>query len=317
VDFKPLTGWRAPASTNVQLSHAATLSLQAAYTPILPEAERAVAGTNVTLAVRAPAGLVSWTLTESLPPGLTPFAITGGGVWNSSARTLTFSGAEATSNTLAYSVTCATSGLYTVTGALAVPHVSGTTPVAGDTEILNAKLLRTISGTNVTITMLEPTTRKSWYVNEYLPAPLTATVTAGPGDYIPDDSMIYWGAYGTGQTLAYEASGEPGTYELSGIVSIAGVVEPIFGDSVLVIPGAEIPPPDILAFVPAAPGFFALTFTSVVDQTYAVLTNAAPGTNGWATCVAPVTGADGTTQVQVPAPDTQPRLFFRVQSLPE
>ena len=317
VDFKPLTGWRAPASTNVQLSHAATLSLQAVYTPILPEAERAVAGTNVILTVCAPAGLVSWTLTESLPPGLTPFAITGGGVWNSSARTLTFSGAEATSNTLAYSVTCTTSGLYTVTGALAVPHVGGTTPVAGDTEILNAKLLRTISGTNVTITMLEPTTRKTWYVNECLPAPLTATVTAGPGDYIPDDSMIYWGAHGTGQTLAYEASGEPGTYELSGIVSIAGVVEPIFGDSVLVIPGAEIPPPDILAFVPAAPGFFALTFTSVVNQTYAVLTNAAPGTNGWATCVAPVTGTDGTTQVQVPAPDTQPRLFFRVQSLPE
>ncbi|HQC78843.1 MAG TPA: immunoglobulin domain-containing protein, partial [Mycobacterium sp.] len=103
VDFKPLTGWRTPAPlTDVQLSHAATLSLQAAYTPILPEAERAISGTNVTLTVRAPAGLVSWTLTESLPPGLTPFAITGGGVWNSSARTLTFSGAEATSNTLAY-----------------------------------------------------------------------------------------------------------------------------------------------------------------------------------------------------------------------
>jgi len=316
IDFKPLTGWRTPAPlTDVQISHADSLSLQAAYTPILPEADRTISGTNVTLAVRAPVGLVNWTLAESLPPGLTPFAITGGGEWNSSARTLTFSGAEATTNMFTYSVTCATSGLYTVTGALAASNVSDTVSVAGDTEILSAKVIRTVEGQTVTLTMLEPTTRKSWYVNEDLPATLTATVTAGPGDYIPDDSMIYWGTYGTGQTLAYEVSGGPGMYELSGIVSIAGVVEPIFGDSVLVIPGADIPPPDILAFVPAAPGFFALTFTSVVDQTYAVLTNAAPGTNGWAACVAPVTGADGTTQVQVPA--APPRLFFRVRALPE
>ncbi len=312
VDFKPLTGWRAPASTNVQLSHAATPSLQAAYTPILPEAERAISGTNVTLTVRAPAGLVSWTLTESLPPGLTPFAITGGGVWNSSARTLTFSGAEATSNTLAYSVTCTTSGLYTVTGALAVPHVSGTTPVAGDTEILNAKLLRTISGTNVTIS-ISASAGGNLAVYENIPEGLDPANITGGTFHNYNNGQIFWYVLSTPETLSYAVSGEPGTYTLSGYAGS----ELIFGDSVLVIPGAEIPPPDILAFVPAAPGFFALTFTSVVNQTYAVLTNAAPGTNGWATCVAPVTGTDGTTQVQVPAPDTQPRLFFRVQSLPE
>ncbi len=307
VDFKPLTGWRAPASTNVQLSHAATLSLQAAYTPILPEAERAVSGTNVTLTVRAPNGLVSWTLTESLPPGLTPFAIIGGGVWNGSARTLTFSGAEATTNTFAYSVTCTTSGLYTVTGALAVPHVSGTTPVAGDTEILNAKLLRTISGTNVTISVLASGNSA---VFENIPDGLEPANITGGAFSSYDNNQIFWYVPSAPVTLSYTVSGEPGTYTLSGYAGS----DLIFGDSVLVIPGAEIPPPDILAFAPAAPGFFALTFTSVVNQTYAVLTNAAPGTNGWATCVAPVTGADGTTQVQVPAPDTQPRLFFRVRA---
>jgi len=110
--------------------------------------------------------------------------------------------------------------------------------------------------------------------------------------------------------LSYTASGEPGSYALSGYSN----AEPIFGDSVLVIPGAEVPPPDILAFAPAAPGLFTLTFTSVVDQAYAVLTNAAPGgSNGWAACIAPVAGAAGTTQVQVPA--APPRLFYRVQTL--
>jgi len=45
-----------------------------------------------------------------------------------------------------------------------------------------------------------------------------------------------------------------------------------------------------------------------------VLTNAAPGgSNGWAACVAPVAGAAGTTQVQVPA--APPRLFYRVRVL--
>ena len=312
VEFNSLTGWQGPASTNVQLSHAATLSLQAVYTPILPEAERAISGTNVTLTVRAPAGLVSWTLTESLPPGLTPFAITGGGVWNSSARTLTFSGAEATSNTLAYSVTCTTSGLYTVTGALAVPHVSGTTPVTGDDKILSAKLLRAISGTNVTIS-ISASAGGNLAVYENIPEGLDPANITGGTFHNYNNGQIFWYVLSTPETLSYAVSGEPGTYTLSGYAGS----ELIFGDSVLVIPGAEIPPPDILAFVPAAPGFFALTFTSVVNQTYAVLTNAAPGTNGWATCVAPVTGTDGTTQVQVPAPDTQPRLFFRVQSLPE
>ena len=312
VEFNSLTGWQGPASTNVQLSHAATLSLQAAYTPVLPEAERAVAGTNVTLTVRAPAGLVSWTLTESLPPGLTPFAITGGGVWNSSARTLTFNGAAATTNTLAYSVTCATSGLYTVTGALAVPHVSGTTPVTGDDKILSAKLLRAISGTNVTIS-ISASAGGNLAVYENIPEGLDPANITGGTFHNYNNGQIFWYVLSTPETLSYAVSGEPGTYTLSGYAGS----ELIFGDSVLVIPGAEIPPPDILAFVPAAPGFFALTFTSVVNQTYAVLTNAAPGTNGWATCVAPVTGTDGTTQVQVPAPDTQPRLFFRVQSLPE
>ncbi|HHU15474.1 MAG TPA: hypothetical protein GXZ62_09845, partial [Lentisphaerae bacterium] len=312
VEFNSLTGWQGPASTNVQLSHAATLSLQAVYTPILPEAERAVAGTNVILTVCAPAGLVSWTLTESLPPGLTPFAITGGGVWNSSARTLTFNGAAATTNTLAYSVTCATSGLYTVTGALAVPHVSGTTPVTGDDKILSAKLLRAISGTNVTIS-ISASAGGNLAVYENIPEGLDPANITGGTFHNYNNGQIFWYVLSTPETLSYAVSGEPGTYTLSGYAGS----ELIFGDSVLVIPGAEIPPPDILAFVPAAPGFFALTFTSVVNQTYAVLTNAAPGTNGWATCVAPVTGTDGTTQVQVPAPDTQPRLFFRVQSLPE
>lgn len=310
VDFKPLTGWLAPAPlVGVQVAHAATSAHLAAYTPILPGAERAVAGTNVTLTVRAPAGLVSWTLTESLPSGLTPFAVTGGGVWNGTARTLTFSGAEAFTNTLAYSVACATSGLYTVSGALAVPNVSGTMPVAGHSTILNAKLVRTISGTNVTIQVLAGSNVS---VAENIPPGLTPTNIIGGIFNFYSNGQITWFTPTTPAVFTYTVFGEPGTYTLSGSTS----AEPIFGDSVVVILDTEIevPPPDILAFAPAAPGLFTLTFTSVVDQAYAVLTNAAPGgTNGWAACVAPVAGAAGATHVQVPS--VPPRLFYRVRVL--
>jgi len=311
VDFLPLTGWHTPAPlVGVQVTHAATAHHWGAYEPILPEADRAINGTNVTLTVRAPAGLVSWSLTETLPPGLTPFAITGGGVWNDASRTLIFNGSAATTSTVTYSVACTTSGLYTVTGALAVPHVSGTVPVAGDSTILKANLIRTISSTNVTIQVLAGS---NVMITENIPHDLTAAnITGGIFNFYNDD-QITWFTPTTPATLTYTVFGDPGTYTLSGSTG----TEPIFGDSVLVIPGDEevdVPPPDILAFVPADPGFFTLTFTSVVDQAYAVLTNAAPGgTNGWGVCIAPVGGAVGTTDVQVPA--VPPRLFYRVRAL--
>ncbi|HNX34903.1 MAG TPA: immunoglobulin domain-containing protein [Kiritimatiellia bacterium] len=315
VSFSNLAGWLAPAALPaVQVAHAATNALAAAYTPILAEAGRTVAGTNVTLTVRAPAGLTGWTLVETLDPGLlAPTNISGGGVWNGAARTLTFAGSGAATNTFSYSACGATSGVYTVVGAVTSQPANIPMVVTGDTQLLNARLIRAISGGSVTITMLEPTTKKSWYVNEFLPTNLVPETITGPGSWISDESMIYWGIYGTGQTLTYEVTGAPGSYTLSGIVSIAGVVEPIFGDSVVTIPGAEIPPPDILSLIPVpGTGTCALTFTSVVNQAYAVLTNGVPAaSNGWATCLAPVTGAAGATQCEVPA--VGPRLFYRVR----
>ena len=129
--------------------------------------------------------------------------------------------------------------------------------------------------------------------------------------------MIYWGTYGKGQTNTYEVTGAPGTYELPGsVVSIAGVVEPIFGDSVVTIPGGEpgepVPPPDILFFAPASASTCTLTFTSVVNQAYAILTNATlSATNAWSVYLSPVAGEAGVTQREVPM--AGPQLFYRVR----
>jgi hypothetical protein len=317
IGFTNLAGWTAPAPlSGVQVAHAATTSIAAAYTPVLPEAERVIVGTNVSVTVRAPAGLASWTLVENLPPGLTPTNITAGGVWNGGARTLTFTGPEAATNTFSYRVICATSGVYTVGGTVTPAFASVPVPVSGDTRLISARLIRTVNGTSVTITVVQPSATRTWYVDETIPEGLTPVNITGPNAYWDDETRVLnWYLRGVGQTLTYEVEGQPGTYTLSGLGNVTGTDEPIFGDTVLTIPDVEpLPTPDILSFVPVPPDAFALTFVSVEGQAYTVITNAAPGAaDGWAACGAPLTGAAGATQCEVPR--AGPRLFYRVRAL--
>ena len=318
ISFTNIPGWIAPASTNAQITHAATNAITGTYTPILPEAARAIAGTNVALTVTAPAGLSSWTLTEILSEGLIPANITPNGTWDSGTRTLTFTGPDATTNTLSYSVSSASSGVYTVTGTIK-PEFAPPVPVTGDNRIINAKIIRIINGTSVTITVDQPVSSRSWYVDETIPAGLTPVNVTGPND-LWENGILSWAVLrGVGQTLTYEIEGAPGTYMLSGIGNVTGSEEPIFGDTVLTIPGEEPPPvdipppPDILAFTATPSNTFMLTFISVTNQAYMILTNSAlDNPTGWAPCLtAPVPGDDGATQHEVDA--IGPRLFYRVQ----
>ena len=314
VTFANLTGWRAPAAlANVEVLHGMTTATSGVYTAILPSAERVIAGTNVNVTVRAPAGLSTWTLVETLQAGLTPTHITAGGVWNGTARTLTFTGVEATTNLLSYAVLCVTSGVYAVGGTVTPQPANIPVTVTGDTRIIKANLIRTISGSSVTITVYQPSSSRTWYVDETLPEGLTPVNITGPNAYWDETTRVLnWYLRGVGQTLTYDIEGAPGSYTLSGLGNVTGAEEPVFGDSVLTIPGAEVPVPDILSFIPSSnSNVFALTFTSVVDQAYVILTNAALGaTNGWAVCL-PVAGEAGTTQREVPA--SGPRLFYRVR----
>ncbi len=308
VTFKSLSGWLKPADTNITVAHAQTNTLALAYTPIMPTAERVIAGTNVTLTVRAPGGLESWTLTETLPAGVTPTNIIGGGVWSNSVRTLTFSGSEATTGTCSYVALCAASGVYAVSGSVAVRYVSAAAAVTGNDTIIKAKLLRTISGNTVVIEVLAS---GNWQVNEYLPPALVVeSVTGGVFRKITDGSNIFWFAQGL-TSLSYSVTGEPGVYPVSG----AAGNEPIIGDSMIVIAGGvEVPTPDILSFVPFDQTTWLLTFTSVVDQAYLILTNGTlESSSGWGVQQGPIAGEVGTTTRQVPKLGS--RLFYRVQTV--
>lgn len=314
VSFAGLTGWRAPAAlAAVEVQHGMTTATSGVYTAILPSADRVIAGTNVSLTVRAPAGLSAWTLVETLQAGLTPTNIAAGGVWNGTARTLTFTGAEATTSLLSYAVLCVTSGVYAVGGTVTPQPANIPVAVAGDTRVIKANFIRTITGNAVAISVNQPDPAKWWVVTEAIPEGLTPSGISSGGTWSSSARTITWFAIGTGTTVSYAATGEPASYLLSGSGTIQGASEPVFGDSVLTIPGAEVPAPDILGFIPSGnPNVFVLTFTSVVNQAYVILTNATPGaTNGWAACL-PVTGEAGTTQREVPA--AGPRLFYRVRA---
>lgn len=313
VTFANLTGWRAPAAlAAVEVLHGMTTATSGVYTAILPSAERVIAGTNVNVTVRAPAGLSTWTLVETLQAGLTPIHITAGGVWNGTALTLTFTGVEATTNLLSYAVLCVTSGVYTVGGTVTPQPANTPVAVAGDTRIIKANFIRTITGNAVAITVNQSDPTKWWVVTETIPEWLTPSGISSGGTWSSSSRTITWFTIGTGAPVSYTVTGEPKSYQLSGNGTIQGASEPIFGDSVLTIPGAEVPVPDIIGFIPSSnSNVFVLTFTSVVDQAYVILTNATLGaTNGWAVCL-PVAGEAGTTQREVPV--SGPRLFYRVR----
>jgi len=307
VVFANVPGWETPAPQNVNVSPGGTASCSAAYTPILATAARAIADTNVTLTVQMPSGATGWTLVETLPNNLTPTLYDASAVWDSTARTLTFTGT--TSTALTYTVTASVSGIYAVSGQLTSSPSGISASVTGDTQIICANLLRVINGTQVTIHVKQPS--DYFMIMETVPNGLTpSNITSGG---LLMGNIMYWMAPNITATLSYDVTGAPDTYSVNGQGTLSSMAtESIFGDSVIAIPDPNQPAvtPDILAFsIQGATG--TLTFTSAVNQAYMVMTNATLTTpNGWHDCL-PVTGTGPTTTTPVPA--TAPQLFYRIK----
>jgi len=315
VTFPNVAGWTTPTSQPVTVLPGGAASSAAAYTPILATASRAIADTNVTLTVQMPPEVTGWELVETLPNNLTP-TLYSPGVWDSTARTLTFTGT--TSTALTYTTTASVSGTYAVSGQLASTPSGLSTNVTGDTQIISANLLRVINGTQVTIHVKHPPGAFFWQIFDYMPPGLTVDVqSVTDPSWTGSATMVFFMSMsGVGTTLSYEVTGPPGEYQLSqgsGLIWGVGLAEPIFGDSVIVIPDPNQPvvKPDILAFsIQGATG--TLTFTSAVNQAYMVLTNATLALpNGWHDCL-PVTGTGPTTTINVPT--TLPQLFYRIET---
>jgi len=258
-----------------------------------------------------PNGATSWTLVETFPPAVTP-TLHPDGVWDSGTHTLTFTGTSSTS--LTYTVTTTASGVYPVSGKLTTAPAGIASNVTGDTQIIRANLIRVINGTHVTIHVTHPPGAVFWQIFDYMPTGLTIDVQSiTDPNWMGNANMAFFMSMpGVGTTLSYEVTGPPGEYQLSqgsGLIFGQGSPEPIFGDSVVVIPDPNQPvaTPNILSFsIQGATG--TLTFTSVPNQAYMVQTNATlTAPNGWHDCL-PVTGTGPTTTITT-LPTTAPQLF--------
>ena len=130
------------------------------------------------------------------------------------------------------------------------------------------------------------------------------------------DPTLLWMPF-TGSSISYELTGPPGTYTILGTVNIS---EPILGDTKITIPvspgtpdpaaNPDVPRPDILGMTWTGNGI-ALTFTSVVDKAYLVLTNStllAP--SPWCG-QKPVIGHGATTTTTLPT--NAPANFYRIR----
>ena len=286
-------------------------------TPLPPPpvyATRVIEGSNVTVTVTPPAGTSYWELTETIPEGLTPAS--GAMTWESSTRKLSYSSQGDSQTVLTYSL-AGTNGVYNISGTLM--YLLGWQPhsieVAGDTAVVFANVMRAVTDTVVTITVMPPAGEVYvWSVEETLPAGLTPQNITGPGAAWDAAARkltwVYLG--GEGATLRYEVIGEPGTYALAGRATFGGPYETVLGDCSVTVPEEqppETPAPDILSAAITA-GSFRITFVSAEGVQYAVQTNAVPGLDGWADCVE-VSGEKDVTATQAPLRGA--RLFYRVR----
>jgi hypothetical protein len=319
VSFTNLTGWTTPATRQVVVVSGQTTTTVGVYVAPVATAVRTITSwTNVSLAVTRPPEVATWTLVETLPVNSTPVNY-GAGVWNGTARTLAYTGTV--SSSVSYTVLLGAVGDYEVSGSITSMTINVTMPVTGDTRVSRGNFLRKISGTNVWIHMSQPTTLRTWTVGEYLSQTLLTpdhvSSSSGTVPWFTVDGDLYWNqtSIGAGLILSYSVSGPQGsTNNITGSWSILASSGEIYGDNTLIIPmppSVPPPPPTILSFTfNGVSG--SLTFTSVVDQAYMVLTNANIAvTNGWRNCV-PATGQGSITTVPVPV--IEPQLFYRVKS---
>jgi hypothetical protein len=185
------------------------------------------------------------------------------------------------------------------------------------TEIIYSSV-RSITGTNVLITINPPDGTGFWMFTEKVPVGLTV-LNLSHGTWESSSGEITHTTGGAQQTLlSYEVAGGVGVYQVTGSVQfvISGVVtETTVGDDEIVIGGAPVvvPDPDIIGFVPdgTVPGNFQLTFISIVDQSYLIETNGTPAVIGWAQ-QGQVNGDAEQTTTSVGAPNET--LFYRVST---
>jgi len=187
-------------------------------------------------------------------------------------------------------------------------------------------VVRTITGTNVVITVTPPAGTSYWVLTENIPSGLT------PYDYPTDPTdpwngsatnFVYFQLGGSPAQFSYSVTGTVGDHSVSGSVNFVSVnfvstTELTEGADTITIASDEppqgVPNPDITEFYPDSgiPGNWWLTFVSIVGQNYLIETNGTPASIGWAQQGAAVAGQADQTTTSVSS--SEESLFFRVNT---
>ena len=161
----------------------------------------------------------------------------------------------------------------------------------------NVYVFRSISGTNVTLTVTPPAGTTIWRVEEMIPEGLVPADAQGGAmaSWNAAAQTLTWFGMGADQAiLTYTLSGTDGTYRLSGQAMFGGADLPTGGDSAftLPLPPDEVPVPTILAFAPLGGSDWRITFVTVPNAVYAIQsrTTLSDSGEGWGT-LAEVTAA--------------------------
>ncbi len=185
------------------------------------------------------------------------------------------------------------------------------------TEIIYTNARR-ITGTNVVVTVNPPAGTEEWTLRETVPVGLTPYGYPASANWNSGTRLLRYTEYDSSPVqFSYSVKGEEGVYQLSGLVNYnpAGNMTTV-GDTQVTIavePPPVIPDPDIIGFAPdsGVAGSWLLTFISVLDQSYLIVTNGSPVAGVWAP-QSQVNGAAGQTTTSVAAPGDA--LFYRVRT---
>jgi len=241
------------------------------------------------------------------------WSIDGGATWR-------------TSGTMVHVLTGLYSIVYqTVFGWAAPSAPTATTVLNLQTNSLNATFTeiiytnaRRITGTNVVVTVNPPAGTEEWTLRETVPVGLTPYGYPASANWNSGTRLLRYTEYDSSPVqFSYSVKGEEGVYQLSGLVNYnpAGNMTTV-GDTQVTIavePPPVIPDPDIIGFAPdsGVAGSWLLTFISVLDQSYLIVTNGSPVAGVWAP-QSQVNGAAGQTTTSVAAPGDA--LFYRVRT---
>jgi hypothetical protein len=98
--------------------------------------------------------------------------------------------------------------------------------------------VRTVQGTNVTISVTPSSDTLAWGLEENVPVGVQVTIVSDAGLWNPTTRTVRWAFFdGTGRTLSYSASGTAGTnVTVTGNVSFDGSSDSVTGTSVVAMP---------------------------------------------------------------------------------